>query len=290
MQSPLKPSTRWTTKDILEWTTAYFRTKAIATARLDAEVLLAHCLETDRLHLYLNLDRPLAPTERARYRELVRRRALREPVSLIIGRKEFWSIPFRVVRGVLIPRPDTELLVEAVLEEIRDNVCPSILELGTGSGAVAVALSHERPDALVLATDIDVAALEIAAFNVRKVGVSVILLGGDLLEPIRPGARFDLICSNPPYIPNQVIPTLEPEINFEPLTALQGGVDGLDVIRRLVPQAAKFLKKTGVLLLEMDSDQEADVHDIFMSSGFTEIKSISDLSGKPRVVKGKLVA
>lgn len=290
MQEPPKTPVRWTTKDVLEWTAAYFKTKAIATARLDAEVLLADCLGTDRLHLYLNLDRPLAPGERARYREMVRRRGLREPVSLIVGRKEFWSIPFRVISGVLIPRPDTEILVEAVLDEIRSNPSPEILEIGTGSGAVAVAVAHERPEALVFATDLDQTALEAAAFNVRKVGAPVILLRADLLAPIRPGVRFDVIFSNPPYIPDPVIPTLEPEINFEPLRALQGGEDGLDVIRKLVPQAREFLKETGALILEMDSGQEMAVHDIFASAGFTHVKTIPDLSGKPRVVKGKFVA
>jgi release factor glutamine methyltransferase len=290
MQDQPKTPTRWTTKDVLEWTAAYFKTKAIATARLDAEVLLAHCLGTDRLHLYLNLDRPLAPTERARYREMVRRRALREPVSLIIGRKEFWSIPFRVVPGVLIPRPDTEILVEAVLNEVRDNPCPRILEIGTGSGAIAVAVAHEHPDADVFATDVDLTALEAAEFNIQKTGAPVILMGADLFAPIRPGVRFDVICSNPPYIPNQVIPTLEPEIDFEPLLALQGGADGLDVIRKLVPQAVGFLKESGALLLEIDSGQETAVHQIFAASGFTKIKSIPDLSGKPRVVKGRLVS
>lgn len=290
MQEQPKAPSRWTTKDVLEWTAAYFKTKAITTARLDAEVLLAHCLETDRLHLYLNLDRPLGAAERARYRELVRRRALREPVSLIIGRKEFWSIPFRVVSGVLIPRPDTEILVEAVLDEIHDKTSPSILEIGTGSGAVAVTISHERPEALVLATDIDARALKAAAYNTRKVEATVILFGADLLDPIRPGVRFDVICSNPPYIPDHIIPTLEPEINFEPLRALQGGADGLDVFRKLVPQAREFLKETGALLLEMDSDQETAVHEIFTASGFVHVETIPDLSGKPRVMKGKVAA
>lgn len=138
------------------------RKKGITTARLDAEVLLAHCLGVDRLHLYLNLDRPLRQEERIRYRELIRRRAMREPVALIRGVKEFWSLRLRAAPGVLIPRPDTEALVEAVLEELRDRPVPNILEIGTGSGAIAVAIALENPRARIVATDIDKLALEAA--------------------------------------------------------------------------------------------------------------------------------
>ncbi|HMK35996.1 MAG TPA: peptide chain release factor N(5)-glutamine methyltransferase [Desulfomonilaceae bacterium] len=290
MAEQLKTASKWTVKDVLEWTAAYFKTRGITTARLDAEVLLAHCLETDRLHLYLNLDRPLLPSERARYREMVRRRASREPVSLIVGKKEFWSIPFRAVPGVLIPRPDTETLVMAVLDVICGNPHPEILEIGTGSGAVATAIARECPGASVIATDINLTALEAAQFNAHRAGAAVLFLAADLLDPIRSGTRFDVICSNPPYIPDHVIPTLEPEIRFEPLAALRGGMDGLDIIRNLVPQAKEYLKSTGVLLVEMDSEQDAAVKAIFSAVGLTEVTTIPDLSGKPRVTKGVMLS
>ena len=163
MTAPQK--TKWTIKEVVEWTTSYFKTKGIGTARLDAEVLLADCLSADRLYLYLNFDRPLSPVERLRYKELVRRRALREPVSLIIGKKEFWSLPFRTASGVLIPRPDTEILVQAVLDEIEEMESPIILDIGTGSGAIAVAIASERKDAAIFACDTSKLALQTAKAN-----------------------------------------------------------------------------------------------------------------------------
>lgn len=290
MEQQQKTPSRWTIKDVLEWTAAYFKKRGIATARLDAEVLLAFCLSADRLFLYLNLERPLLLAERVRYRELVRRRAMREPVSLIIGKKEFWSIPFRVVRGVLIPRPDTEILVEAVLEEIRSVPDPRILEIGTGSGAVSVAIAKENPAARILATDVSLLALETAALNAMECGVSgaIDFLATDLFLGVKPGRLFDVICSNPPYIPSDRIATLDPEINFEPLLALDGGPDGLDSIRRIAVQAKHFLKDHGALIIEMAPEQEEQVRRIFTKlAGLEDIRVFPDLSGKVRVVKGK---
>jgi release factor glutamine methyltransferase len=283
--------TRWTVKDVLEWTAGYFRKKAITTARLDAEVLLAHCLGVERLQLYLNLDRPLKHEERVRYRELIRRRAMREPVALIRGVKEFWSLRLKAAPGVLIPRPDTEALVEAVLEEIREIPSPSILEIGTGSGAIAVAIALENPSARIIATDIDQMALEAAHFNARNLGAdaSIDFLASDLFEAVREGSRFGVLCCNPPYIPSDVIPTLDPEINFEPRQALDGGPDGLSVIRRLVPQARYYLQDNGALIIEIGSEQEAWVREMFETlGGLHDIRTFPDLSGKPRVVSGRL--
>jgi release factor glutamine methyltransferase len=282
---------RWTIKDVLEWTAGYFGKKGISTARLDAEVLLAHCLGVDRLQLYLNLDRPLRHEERVRYRELIRRRAMREPVALIRGVKEFWSLRLRATPGVLIPRPDTETLVEAVLEEIRERPSPNVLEIGTGSGAIAVAIALEDRRAHIIATDIDKVALEAALFNAENLGVlaSIDFLASDLFDAIRGGSKFDVVCCNPPYIPSDVIPTLEPEINFEPRQALDGGPDGLSVIRRLVSQARSYLADRGVLIIEIGSEQEAWVREMFETlGGLHDIRAFPDLSGKPRVVSGRL--
>lgn len=282
---------RWTIKDVLEWTAGYFRKKGITTARLDAEVLLAHCLGVDRLHLYLNLDRPLKQEERIRYRELIRRRAMREPVALIRGVKEFWSLRLRAAPGVLIPRPDTEALVEAVLEELRDRPVPNILEIGTGSGAIAVAIALENRSARIVATDIDRLALEAARFNAENLGVSgcIDFVASDLFTALREGSKFDVICCNPPYIPSDVIPTLEPEINFEPRRALDGGPDGLNVIRQLVSQARNYLAERGVLIIEIGSEQEAWVREMFETlGGLHDVHTFPDLSGKPRVVSGRL--
>jgi release factor glutamine methyltransferase len=282
---------RWTIKDVLEWTAGYFRRKGITTARLDAEVLLAHCLGVDRLHLYLNLDTPLKQEERVRFRELILRRGMREPVALIRGVKEFWSLRLRAAPGVLIPRPDTEALLQAVLDEIQERPSPSILEIGTGSGAIAVAIALENRRARIIATDIDKLALGAARFNAQNLGVSdsVDFLGSDLFTALREGSRFDVVCCNPPYIPSDVIPTLEPEINFEPRQALDGGPDGLSVIRRLVPQARHYLAERGALIIEIGSEQEGWVRDMFETlGGLHDIRSFPDLSGKPRVISGRL--
>jgi len=281
---------RWTVGSVLQWTAAFFGRKGIANARLDAELLLAHALGVDRLHLYMNYDRPLLPEERERYRELVRRRAAREPIALILASKEFWSIPLRAVPGVLIPRPETELLVEVVLREVKDNPAPRILEIGTGSGAVSIALATERHDALIVATDADTVALSAAVENGRTTGVTgrLNIVGSDLFAALRPGPQFHLICSNPPYVPTDVIPTLQPEITlFEPRRALDGGPDGLDVIRRIAADAVQFLADRGVLALEIGDDQEAAVREILASAGLShDIQAFTDLAGKPRVVKG----
>ncbi|MFH1112453.1 MAG: peptide chain release factor N(5)-glutamine methyltransferase [Pseudomonadota bacterium] len=281
---------RWTVKEVLEWTADYFRTKGIGTARLDAEVLLAHSLGTDRLHLYLNLDRPLVPSERARYREVIQRRARREPVARIIGTKEFWSIPFRVVPGVLIPRPDTETLVEVILAEIKGKSRPFLLEIGTGSGAVAVAILKERPDVTMPATDVDLRALQSARLNAEDAGVSgaLHLVAMDLVQAIRPGTGFNVICSNPPYIPSGDIPGLEPEVrDFEPLLALEGGPDGLDVVRRLVLGSKNQLAKDGAIILEIGEGQEDAVGEIMRDmAGVTRVETFRDLAGRTRVVKG----
>ncbi len=287
--SDSKPD-KWTIKTILEWTATYFKTKGIRTARLDAEVLLAACLEVDRLQLYLNFERPVSPTERLRFKELVRRRALREPVSLIIGRKEFWSLTFATRSGVLIPRPDTEILVQTTLTELADIANPLILEIGVGSGAVAVAIASERKDATIVAGDLSVNAVFAAQSNARDLGVAdrVLLTGMDAFSALRPRAAFDMVCSNPPYIPSAVIETLEPEITFEPLLALDGGPDGLSVIRRLVAQAKLFLKPDGVLAIEMAADQEQAIRDLFAGVGdMIHIRTERDLAGKSRVIVGR---
>ncbi len=290
-QQPKKPS-RWTIKDLLAWTTDYFKQKGIDTARLDAEILLAHALGVDRLHLYLNLDRPLRPDERSGYKELVRRRAAREPVALIVGHKEFWSIPFRMVPGVLVPRPETETLVEVLLEEIRGISAPSVLDIGTGSGAVAVAVARENPQARVVATDVVPFALANARLNASNAGVLALVdfVAADLFSAFRPGALFDVICSNPPYVPSALIPQLEPEISrWEPLLALDGGPLGLDVIQGIIRDARDFLRENGSLILEIGDDQAETVSDhLSRAGGFRDVRTFPDLAGKLRVVRARL--
>jgi release factor glutamine methyltransferase len=291
MEDQSKTPARWTIGAILNWTASYLSDKGARAPRLDAEILLSHSLNVDRLYLYLNLDRPLRPDERSQFRDLVRRRAAREPVALITGKKEFWSISFRIKPGVLIPRPETEILVEAVLQEMKDHPAPRMLEIGAGSGAVSVAVATENPRAEIFATDIEPAVLETARLNAEdaRVGASVQFVAMDLFAAIRQGICFDVICSNPPYIPTDIIPTLEPEVrDFEPLRSLDGGPDGLNVIRRLTAHAADFLNRPGALALEFGDGQEEDARNILASSGFTEIRIFRDLAGKARVIRGRV--
>jgi release factor glutamine methyltransferase len=284
-------TSRWTVRDVLQWTATYFGEKGLDSPRLDAEVLLAHCLRVDRLHLYLNFERPLTPEEKAEYRNLVRRRAAREPVALIVGQKEFWSLSFRTAPGVLIPRPETEILVQAVLEEIREKESPLILEIGVGTGAVAVALLKEIPRARAVGTDLNLAAIATAAANAKAARVDTLsLVAGSLFAPFRPGPQFDIICSNPPYIPTAVIATLAPEVrDFEPATALDGGPEGLDVLKDIIAQAREFLVHGGALCLEIGDGQDHAVVDLMQCAGFVDVGVVPDLAGKPRVVKGKSI-
>lgn len=283
---------RWTIKGVLEWTADYFKSKGIPTGRLDAEVLLAHCLAVNRLHLYLNMDRPLLPAERARFRNLIRRRAAREPVALITGTREFWSLQLHVTQGILIPRPDTEILVEAVLDEIKEKDSPAILEIGTGSGAIALSVAREKPNAFVLASDVDLLAVSTARRNAHttQTSASVHFVACSLFTAMRKAPLFDVICSNPPYIRTDDIPGLEPEISrFEPVRALDGGQDGLDVIREIIRDARGLLKSGASLMLEIGESQENAVRDMFASlGGLRDIEVLRDLAGKPRVVKGRL--
>lgn len=292
MNDQSTPSVRWTIKGVLEWTAEYFKTKGIPTGRLDAEVLLAHCLNVNRLHLYLNMDSPLNPDERARFRSLIRRRAAREPVALITGTKEFWSLQLNVTPGILIPRPDTEILVETVLQEIEHKDAPALLEIGTGSGAIALSIAREKTDAFVVASDIDLLAISTARANARgtQTDGNVRFVACNLFTAMRAAPLFDVICSNPPYIRTEDIPELEPEIScFEPIRALDGGLDGLDVIREIARHAGPMLRPGGALIVEIGDSQELEVREIFASlGGLRDIEAVRDLAGKPRVVKGRI--
>lgn len=285
----------WTVLELLRWTTEYFQRHGIEGARLDAEVLLAHALDSERLRLYIDYEKPVLPDERERFRELVGRRAReRVPVSLLLGQREFWSLSFRVTPDVLTPRPETETLVEAALAKLPDREDRSrVLDLGTGSGAIALSIASERPQAEVTATDISEAALQIAAENADRLqaegeengraGKRVRLLAGDLFEPVA-GERFDLIVSNPPYVARRDAGMLPPELGHEPELALFGGVDGLEVIRRLVGEAGDHLSAGGWLGIELAPEQAEAVERMLMERGFEEVERHLDLAKRPRVV------
>jgi release factor glutamine methyltransferase len=277
---------RWTVLKILQWTADYFAGKQIDSARLEAELLLAATLGMDRVGLYVNFERPLDAAELAAFRDQVQRRAQREPVQYILGETEFWSLPFNVSPAVLVPRADTEVLVEEALTRIEGFA--RVLDVGTGSGAIAIALAHEKTEILVTALDCSEQALEVAQANAERNGVAdrVTCLAGDLAD--LPPGPFEMVVSNPPYIPTGDLAQLMPEVrDHEPRLALDGGDDGLSAYRQLAAQAGKVLVPGGWLLVEVGIDQAADVETLFGAAGLTEIKYREDYSGIPRVVMGK---
>jgi release factor glutamine methyltransferase len=280
----------WTVLELLRWTTEHFRSRGIDGARLDAECLLAHALETERLQLYLEFDKPVAPAERARFRELVKRRAdERVPVALLTGRREFWSLPLRVTPDVLVPRPETETLVEVALRLLPDRESAArVLDLGTGCGAIALALAKERPKARITATDISGAALAVARENAAEHGFEnrIRFLQGDGFEPVR-GECFDLIASNPPYLSRGEAPALPPELAHEPRDALFAGGEGTELLRRLACGARDLLEAGGALAVEVTPQQAPEMTEWLASAGFARPESHCDLAGRVRVVSAE---
>lgn len=276
----------WTVLKLVRWTAEFFAGKGVDTPRLDADLLLADTLGLDRVGLYLNFERPLEAAELAAFREKVRRRAAREPLAYILGATEFWSLPFKVTQAVLIPRSDTELLVEEALRRLPG--AGRVLDVGTGSGVLAIALAHERPACAVTAIDVSPGALAVAADNARGNGVAerICFLRQDLA--VLPDGPFDLIVANPPYIASGELVTLMPEVHdFEPHLALDGGDDGLAAYRALARQAGTVLAAGGWLLVEVGSNQAAAVRDLFEKTGLAEIFTARDLAGIERVVGGR---
>jgi release factor glutamine methyltransferase len=254
----------WTTLKVLDWTKAFLVSRGIENARLEAEWLLCAATGLDRVGLYLNFEKPLNDDELAAYRIMVARRGRREPLQHILGTQEFCGLEFEVSPDVLIPRHDTETLVNESLA--RMPAAQSVLDIGTGSGCIAVALACRLPGASVTAVDISSAALVVARRNAERNGVAIEFLLGSLLEPVA-GRHFDLIISNPPYIPSSDIETLESEVrDFDPRTALDGGADGLDVYRAMIPDAAARLNPGGWLLVEVGIGQAADVAQMFRAA------------------------
>jgi len=281
----------WTVLELLRWTTEHFESKGIDTARLDAEILLAHALESSRMQLYVDFEKPVEAPERSRFRELVRQRAAdRIPVSQLLGEKEFWSLALRVTSDVLTPRPDTETLVQGALDRSMPADSPwRIADIGTGSGAIALALATERPNAHIVATDISSAALKVAASNAESLQLSerVRFVEGDLFGPLCEDEPFDLIVSNPPYLARAEAASLPPELRHEPDEALFGGEDGLEVLRPLVAGARGELKPGGHLLVEIDPGQLDAVVAQCRDAGFEEIVPLRDLSERVRVVAAR---
>jgi release factor glutamine methyltransferase len=269
---------------------AYFLGAAgIQSARLDAEVLLRHVLDMEKTELYLNIDLALKINQKRRFRELLQRRVRREPVAYITGRKEFWSLDFLVNSDVLLPRPETERLVEIALEHLKPAGAKTrILDLGTGSGAIAVCLATERLAAEICAVDISISALAVARSNAERRGVlkNINFLHGDLFGPIETGKRFHLIVSNPPYVRSGEMRTLAPEVReWEPVAALDGGSDGLDFYRRIIGGADRYLEPGGSIVLEIGADMGESITALFARSSRYKGASIyQDYAGSDRVI------
>jgi release factor glutamine methyltransferase len=280
----------WTVLELLRWTTSHFAERGIESARLDAECLLAHALGKSRLALYLEFDKPLDESERAGFRELVRRRASeRVPVSQLIGRKEFWSLSLRVTPDVLTPRPETETLVTAALELLPPRgSAPELLDLGTGSGAVALALAQERPDARLTASDLSQEALKVAQQNAEELGMAerISFVAGAGLDAL-PGRSFDLITSNPPYLARAERAALPPELAHEPELALFADDEGLALLRQIAGSASHWLVPGGGLALEHAPDQAAEVAAACESGGLEDVRLHRDLAGRPRVTTAR---
>jgi release factor glutamine methyltransferase len=284
----------WHIGDLLKVTTTYLKEKGIESARLTAEVLLARFLGVDRVTLYLEFEKPVTQRELSGYRELVRRRVRREPLQYVTGVQEFWSMEFQVDARVLIPRPETELLVEQALACAKENKTDEghphrLLDLGTGSGILAVCLAKELPGWEVWATDISPDALELAGVNAERHGVGsrIRFLQGDFFKAFKKErVLFDIIVSNPPYVAEEEYATLPPEIrDHEPRIALAGGRGGLVFIEHILREAPDFLSPRGRLLAEMAPGQTERAMEIAGETRcYGEIHRVRDYSGQHRVV------
>ncbi|MBQ5587309.1 MAG: peptide chain release factor N(5)-glutamine methyltransferase [Selenomonadales bacterium] len=274
----------WTIGKILNWTKQYFEEKGVDSPRLDAEVLLSHILKCDRIHLYVNFDRPLVGEELSSFRQMVKARAQRMPVAYILGEKEFMGHSFRVTPDVLIPRPDTEILVEEAIRLLAEKEAPRIVDIGTGSGAILLSVLKGTEGSTGVAVDLSPAALAVAKSNGERLGLAdrAEFRLGDLYAPV--DGLFDAILSNPPYIPVRDMEGLSPEVKQEPEMALVGGADGLDFYRRLIDDAPRYLKEGGIVLFEVGIGEAQDVAELGKRRGFSAQRILPDYAGIDRVV------
>jgi len=311
---------RWTVLEVIRWTVARFTERDLATPRLDAELLVAHALGLPRVQLYVQFDRPLLPDELAAIRALIKRRQAGESVAYLVGKKEFWGLEFAVDARVLVPRPDTETLIEVARERLAGVVrpepiaegdeapaavdvpaaveapaavgapavveVPRVADVGTGSGAIALTLAKLFPAAAVFAVDISPGALEVARGNAERLGLAVTFLEGDLGAPLAAHGPFSLLVANLPYIPSGELAALPAEVRVEPTLALDGGPDGLMLVRRLVTEAPALLGPGGVLALEIGAGQAFATAELLGAAGFTDVQTRRDLGGVERVVSG----
>jgi release factor glutamine methyltransferase len=281
----------WTVGRLLMWTTDWLGARGSDAPRLDAEVLLAHVRGCPRIALYTAFDTPVADAERARFRELVKRRGEGEPVAYLVGSREFFSLPFTVTKDVLIPRPETEGLVVRSLDLVKSAAAPRIADVGTGSGAIAVTLAKQLPRATLVATDIAPAALAVAAANAERHGVAerIEFVECDLLADPRAAGPWDVIVSNPPYVRDDEYPALPRDVrDHEPKTALVAGPTGVEIVTRLAAEAAERLAPGGWLLVEIGPSTAAAAEAALAAqAGLVPGPTLKDLAGLPRIVQAR---
>lgn len=287
---------------VLRSTAAFLGEKGLPSARLEAELLLAFVLGLDRLQLYLQFDRPLTPKETADYKSVIKRRLSGEPLAYITGKKSFLKWDFSINSSVLIPRPETELLVERTCALVRTGQqaeAPAeetpateerderrLLELGTGSGVIAISLALYLPEVRIDAVDISPQAITVAVENAQRLGVAerITFYTGDLFAPLPTAKRYKGIVSNPPYIPTAELATLSKEVRTEPVIALDGGADGLDFYRRIIASAGEYLRADGFLAFEHGYDQAASLSDLAKQAGYDKVSGYKDPAGYNRVL------
>jgi len=279
----------WTVGRIIEWTAQYFGVSGITEARLDAETLLADVLGCPRLQLNLMTDKVIPAKELAKFRGMVLERKARKPVSYILGEREFMGLKFKVGPATLIPRPETELLVEETAKIAHENGSKVIMEIGTGSGNIAVALAVFSEAERIFSSDLSIEALRVAQSNIDANGVSarVTLRQGDVFEAFKGESlesAVDIIVSNPPYVAESERDMLLPELSFEPESALFGGGDGLDFYKEIAAGAGKYLKKNGFLAFEMNSNKSVEIQKIVADAGFKIERIINDYSSLERII------
>jgi release factor glutamine methyltransferase len=278
-----------TVLEVIQRSTDFLQQKGVDSPRLQIELILGHVLGVPRLKLYLNFDRALTEAELGRVREMVKRRGDREPLQHIVGSTSFCGLEIKCSRDALVPRPETELLAERAwqfLESVQQQDATA-LDVGTGTGCIAIAMAVHAPKAKVHAIDLSSAALALARANAAHHGVSerITFREGDAFAAVPPGAKFDLIVSNPPYLATEEIDSLEPEVrSFDPMLALDGGADGMVVHRQIAREAAKFLKPHGRLMLEFADGQAGNVKKLFTAEKWIVEEIIADYSSRPRIL------